>query len=65
MKVIPSSAAVSACVREAKQASAAAGVEHKVVSMGVAAGAEHEVVSMGERQAHSTRQSGARNCIHG
>jgi hypothetical protein len=40
------------------------GTEHKAISMGVVVGTEHEA-SMGGQQARSTRQSGARSCIHG
>jgi hypothetical protein len=38
-KVVPSGAAVPPC--------AAAGAEHKAISIGVAAGVEHEAASMG------------------
>ena len=43
-KVVPSGAAVAACVREPKQMRQH-GAEHKVVSMGVAVGVEHKAAS--------------------
>jgi hypothetical protein len=51
-------------VRAGSEAGAAVGAKHKVVFMGVVAGVEHEAASMGRQQARSTKQSGARNCIH-
>jgi hypothetical protein len=45
------------CMRARSGASAAAGAEHKVVSMGMTVGAEHEAASIGGQQARSARRS--------